>query len=161
MYEPSTVDQLDCDENGIRGVTDYDSLKECNWDGDPRAEQELFPATSESSLGTGINVVVSTHACLVGYLVQGINPFDEDGLAVWDNRGTCGSSTIDCEVSAITHPSSSYQGALWASSLGFDGSTASSCTCSNLRPAPVECNDELHARRDLSVASYPLLPRVN
>ena len=121
VYESPPLGQFECEENGIKDRTDSDSSDECNWDGDVRMAQEMFSGTSASS---STSVVVETNACLVGCLVQGIGPFDEDGQAVWDNRTTRNSETNICEVSAINYPSSSYQGALWTSSWGGDGSTS-------------------------------------
>lgn len=132
VYEAPTVDQLECEANGIKESSASSSWEECIWDGDPRTAQEMFPFTSPSSLATVASAVVNTNSCLVGCLVRGISPFDDDGLAVWDNRGTCDSATIGCEVSTINYPSASYQGALWASSWGTDGS--SGCTCSICDP---------------------------
>ena len=134
LYEPPTVGQFECEENGIRDLTTSESYESCNWDGDVRMAQEMFSSTSASSSTTGTNVGVSTNACLVGCLLQDISPFDEDGLAVWDNRATCDSTTIGCEVTAINYPSTTYQGALWASSWGSDGST--NCACSICDPYP-------------------------
>ncbi|CBJ27564.1 hypothetical protein Esi_0075_0025 [Ectocarpus siliculosus] len=36
--------------------------------------------------------------CLVGCMLQGISPFDEDNEVVWDDREACDSTTIGCEV---------------------------------------------------------------
>ena len=134
VYEPPTLGQFECEENGINDLTDSDSYEQCVWDGDVRLAQEMFSATPASSSTTAASATVNTNTCLVGCLVQGISPFDDDGLAVWDNRGTCDSDTIGCEVSAINYPSTAYQGALWASSWGREGST--SCTCSVCDPYP-------------------------
>ena len=127
VYEAPTMDQFECEENGIMDLTDFVSYNECDWDGELREVQELFPATSAVTSSTSSSSLVNTNSCLVGCLVQGVSPFDEDGLAVWDNRGTCDSETIGCEVSALNSPSTSSQGALWASSWGNEGSD--SCTC--------------------------------
>ena len=70
---------------------------------------------------------VGASECLVGCLVQGISPFDDENLAVWDDRSACDSTTVGCEVSAVMYPGRFFQGALWTSSLGADGS--SGCTC--------------------------------
>eukprot|EP00904_Undaria_pinnatifida_P014279 jgi/Undpi1/9982/HiC_scaffold_28.g12436.m1 len=127
VYEAPTMDQFECEENGIMDLTDFVSYNECDWDGELREVQELFLATSAVTSSTSSSSLVNTNSCLVGCLVQGVSPFDEDGLAVWDNRGTCDSETIGCEVSALNSPSTSSQGALWASSWGNEGSD--SCTC--------------------------------
>ncbi|CAM9875458.1 unnamed protein product, partial [Laminaria digitata] len=97
VYEPPTVDQFDCEENALRDLSDSASVEECNWDGDVRMAQEMFSASAASSSTTATGVVVNTNTCLVGCLVQGISPFDEDNLIVWDNRGMCDSNTIGCQ----------------------------------------------------------------
>ena len=132
VYEPPAVDQFDCQENAIEDLVEYSSYEECGWDGDVRTAQELFPSTPASSSTNSTSSAVYTNSCLVGCLLQGISPFDDDGLAVWDNRGTCDSPTIGCAVSAISYPTSSFGGALWASSWGSEGS--SDCTCSICDP---------------------------
>eukprot|EP00904_Undaria_pinnatifida_P014125 jgi/Undpi1/9843/HiC_scaffold_28.g12297.m1 len=95
VYEAPTVDQLECEANGIKESSASSSWEECIWDGDPRTAQEMFPFTSPSSLATVASAVVNTNSCLVGCLVRGISPFDDDGLAVWDNRG---GSTLPLDV---------------------------------------------------------------
>ena len=134
VYEEPTVDQFDCDENAMRDLSSSASIEECAWDGELREAKEMFSNTVTSTSTTSSSALVNTNACLVGCLVQGISPFDEEGLAVWDNRGTCDSNTIGCEVSAINYPSTSFQGALWASSWGTEGSRR--CTCNICDPYP-------------------------
>ena len=72
--------------------------------------------------------------CLVGCSLQGISPFDEDNVVVWDQRETCDSTTVGCDVTAINYPGTFFRGALWAQSSGTDGS--SGCTCDICDPYP-------------------------
>ena len=127
VYEAPTVAQFDCGENALDDLSDSSSVEECKWDGTVRKARELFSATSTSSSTASTSAVVNSTSCLVGCLVQGISPFDDENLAVWSNRETCDSTTIGCEVSAIEYPGFLFQGALWASSWGTEGSAGCRC----------------------------------
>ena len=81
-----------------------------------------------------LQTAMAASECLVGCMLQGISPFDEDNEVVWDDREACDSNTIGCEVSALNYPSYTYfEGALWTSTSGADGSSA--CTSRRSRLA--------------------------
>ena len=126
VYEAPSVPLFECEDNVL--VQNFESnIEVCDWAGTTREAQEMSPATSGPS-----STSADTPTCLVGCLVQEIDPFEDVDQAIWDSRGVCDSTTIGCEVSAITYPTLSFLGALWTLSSGTDGS--SGCTCNICDP---------------------------
>lgn len=42
VYEPPTVNHVDCEANGIKDLLDSSSGEECNWPGEYRSTDELY-----------------------------------------------------------------------------------------------------------------------
>ena len=49
VYEPPTVDQFHCDENGIKGLTDPDPYEKCRWGGVARSTDDFYGDTRAPS----------------------------------------------------------------------------------------------------------------
>ncbi|CAN0006829.1 unnamed protein product [Ectocarpus sp. 6 AP-2014] len=92
VYEAPLVDQFECDDNDFSDLSSSSSFEECSWAGVVRQAVEMFPAIPAVS-----SSATSSSECLVGCMLQGISPFDEDNEVVWDDREACDSTTIGCE----------------------------------------------------------------
>ena len=89
-------------------------------------------ASTWTLLSVSLHSAVAATECLVGCMLQGISPFDDENTAVWDQRQACDSFTLGCSVTAINYGFSSFRGVLWAQTSGTDGSDG--CTCNLCDP---------------------------